>query len=309
MTTFEGQVEHAGPAQEPGYLGQGGGQLGLGQVQQRGAGPHAVETACGEGWAAQVGADQRSVAGSRQRAWASIPAERSRPADPAAESGQEIQVAARPAAQVQHPAPTADAPAEGVERPFQAQIAPAGGKLGGDLVIAGGIADLSVGFEVGLSMDTKPHSKKIEARPAGATCCWRRSSSWFSPPILAGLWQVPKVLPQLAAASSTPSATLTPPPPATLTPTPTWTPTPTITPTPTPTPLAHPIITALGAEVDDAARTITFHLEAQVPPDRQVAEVLLWYDTEAGPPGAALRRPVARRSHPELPGSTWRPRA
>jgi hypothetical protein len=96
--------------------------------------------------------------------------------------------------------------------------------------------------------------------------------------ILAGLWQLPKVFPQLAAVSATPTITLTPPPTATLTPTPT----PTVTPTPTPTPLAHPTITALGAEVDDAAQTITFRVEAQVPPGRQVAEVLLWYDTAAG---------------------------
>jgi hypothetical protein len=38
----------------------------------------------------------------------------------------------------------------------------------------------------------------------------------------------------------------------------------------------------MEAEADDRARTITFHLEAQVPPDRQVAETILWYDTEAG---------------------------
>jgi hypothetical protein len=38
----------------------------------------------------------------------------------------------------------------------------------------------------------------------------------------------------------------------------------------------------MRTEVDDSARTITFYLEAQVPPDRQVAETILWYDTEVG---------------------------
>ncbi len=51
----------------------------------------------------------------------------------------------------------------------------------------------------------------------------------------------------------------------------------------TPTPaILEPTITRLYADTDDQARTVTFHLEAEVPPDRQVSEVLLWYDTEPG---------------------------
>ena len=84
--------------------------------------------------------------------------------------------------------------------------------------------------------------------------------------VLAALMQVPELLPQLAAPSPTPL-----PPTAT----------PTVTPTPTPA-VVHPTIHDLGAQVDDAAGTVTFHLEAQVPPERQIAEVILWYDTEAG---------------------------
>ncbi len=38
----------------------------------------------------------------------------------------------------------------------------------------------------------------------------------------------------------------------------------------------------MAADVDDKAQTITFNLHAKVPPDRQVAEVILWYDTETG---------------------------
>jgi hypothetical protein len=38
----------------------------------------------------------------------------------------------------------------------------------------------------------------------------------------------------------------------------------------------------MDALVDDGAGTITFRLEARVPPDREVAEAILWYDTEAG---------------------------
>jgi hypothetical protein len=38
----------------------------------------------------------------------------------------------------------------------------------------------------------------------------------------------------------------------------------------------------MDAQVDDGAGTITFRVQAQVPANRQVAEAILWYDTEAG---------------------------
>ncbi len=78
---------------------------------------------------------------------------------------------------------------------------------------------------------------------------------------LATLWQLPRIFPSLAATTVTPS------PPA---------------PTPQTPALLHPLITDRQAGVDDLARTITFQMVAQTPPDRQIAEALLWYDTEAG---------------------------
>ncbi len=82
--------------------------------------------------------------------------------------------------------------------------------------------------------------------------------------LLVGLWLWPQLFPKQAE----PTVAL-----------PTITPTPTATPTPA---VVHPTITELGAGVDDGAGMITFRLAAEVPPDRQVAEVLLWYDTEIG---------------------------
>jgi len=84
---------------------------------------------------------------------------------------------------------------------------------------------------------------------------------------LVGLWQLPRLSPDLAGAT----ATSTPANPAR--------PTPAATATPA---IRQPTITRLSAEADEEARTVTFHLTAQVPPDRAVAELLLWYDTEAG---------------------------
>ncbi|MFN2218555.1 MAG: hypothetical protein ACK2UA_08115, partial [Anaerolineae bacterium] len=81
--------------------------------------------------------------------------------------------------------------------------------------------------------------------------------------VLAVLWQVPRLLPGVygqtsnAALSATPDATPTPA-------------------------IEEPTITALYSSVNDPARAVSFHLEAEVPPDRQVSEVLLWYDTERG---------------------------
>ena len=51
----------------------------------------------------------------------------------------------------------------------------------------------------------------------------------------------------------------------------------------TPSPaVLKPAFTHLATEVDDEGRTVTFRIAGQVPPDRQVAEVILWYDTEVG---------------------------
>jgi hypothetical protein len=78
--------------------------------------------------------------------------------------------------------------------------------------------------------------------------------------VLACVWQMPQLLSLLTA--TTPAAN--------------------VTATATPTSALMPTIDGLGAQVDDRAGTITFSLNAKVPPDRQVAEALLWYDTEIG---------------------------
>ena len=98
--------------------------------------------------------------------------------------------------------------------------------------------------------------------------------------VLALLWQVPGLLLEPSAPSPEPVPSVT----ATAAP-------PTATPTPA---VVEPTITELYAEADDPARTITFSLEAQVPPDRQVSEVLLWYDTETG---HGVRRTTDPLSH------------
>ena len=91
--------------------------------------------------------------------------------------------------------------------------------------------------------------------------------------VLVTLWRLPRLQPRQAGpvtAVTNPVVTL---PTVTLTPSPAATTTPGV---------SHPNVTDLAAEVDDEARAITFHLAAEVPPDRLVAEVLLWYDTEVG---------------------------
>jgi hypothetical protein len=86
--------------------------------------------------------------------------------------------------------------------------------------------------------------------------------------LLAAVWQVPRFLPGGEAEGVEVSPTRTPT--ATVIPA-------TVTPS-----VAEPTIRDLGAEADDEARTITFSLKADVPPGRDISEVLLWYDTEAG---------------------------
>jgi hypothetical protein len=111
----------------------------------------------------------------------------------------------------------------------------------------------------------------------------RRRSRWplvaallLAAALLGVVWQLPRMLrPASSPGAVSPTATLVP----TYTATPTPQPTATATPTPT---LLHLTLTGVDATVDDAAGTITFRVQAQVPPDRQVAEALLWYDTEAG---------------------------
>jgi hypothetical protein len=103
--------------------------------------------------------------------------------------------------------------------------------------------------------------------------------------LLVLLWQVPRFLAEPAPPSviSRPLATqtLTPlltqthtPLPATPTPSPS-TPTPTFT-------VREPIIRTAEVSVNDASAWIDFHISAQVPPDREIEEIRLWYDTEAG---------------------------
>ena len=88
--------------------------------------------------------------------------------------------------------------------------------------------------------------------------------------VIALLWQVPRLLPGLFGQWSEPVLHTTA----------TAMPLAAVPPTATPTPaVLEPTITDLHAEADDLARTISFSLAAQVPPERQVSEVSLWYDT------------------------------
>jgi hypothetical protein len=83
--------------------------------------------------------------------------------------------------------------------------------------------------------------------------------------LMAGVQQLPRLFPTLLAgepATPTRRAAL---------------------PTATPVPVVHePTITHVAAQADDTAGTIRFWMEAEVPPDRAIDEVLLWYDTEVG---------------------------
>lgn len=86
--------------------------------------------------------------------------------------------------------------------------------------------------------------------------------------LLAFVWQIPRLLPGLFAPTTSPLPSASP----TASP-----------PTPTSTPgVLEPTITDLSAVVDDQAGAITFHLAAEVPREREIVDVLLWYDTETG---------------------------
>jgi hypothetical protein len=86
---------------------------------------------------------------------------------------------------------------------------------------------------------------------------------------LAGLFQLPRLVPALGVQPS-----------------PTTAPTArSLPPTPIPTPaVTEPSIVGMAAVVDDTAHTIRFQLDAAVAPDRRIGEVILWYDTVAGSP-------------------------
>lgn len=86
--------------------------------------------------------------------------------------------------------------------------------------------------------------------------------------LLAVVWQIPSLLPGMFADRGEP----TPAAASSATP---------VVATPVPSVL-KPTITDHTAWVDSQDGTIRFHLAAVVPPDRQIAEVLLWYDTEIG---------------------------
>ena len=96
--------------------------------------------------------------------------------------------------------------------------------------------------------------------------------------LMAALWQVPQVFPQWFEA--TPSATPT-----------TGFPTATAAPS-----VLEPTIHQMVTEVDDPAGTITFQMEAEVPPDRRISKVLLWYDTEAGHQPVQIAGPLSSRT-------------
>ncbi len=132
-------------------------------------------------------------------------------------------------------------------------------------------------IEFSVSIDPDPdREQRREQRPAPRWRYLALAVSIFvlAGAILAGLWQLPAIVPGLAA-GSTPTATASP--------TPTTAPSPTPVPTVTATPaITRPLISAVSATTDDATQTITFHLDARVPPGQGIDEVLLWYDTEAG---------------------------
>jgi hypothetical protein len=97
--------------------------------------------------------------------------------------------------------------------------------------------------------------------------------------LLAALWQVPRLFPGLAGMATVPVV------PATAT----------SVPTPTPA-VREPAITEMTAAADDGAGTISFHLAAEVPHDRTIAQVLFWYDTEAGHEVRRIDGPLSYRT-------------
>jgi hypothetical protein len=96
--------------------------------------------------------------------------------------------------------------------------------------------------------------------------------------LMVGLWQVPQLFPQWfeASPSATPTASV-----------------PTTTAVPS---VLEPTIHQLVTEVDDEAGTITFQMEAEVPPDRRISRVLLWYDTEVGHQPVQIEGPLSSRT-------------
>jgi hypothetical protein len=95
--------------------------------------------------------------------------------------------------------------------------------------------------------------------------------------LMAGLWQLPQLFPQWFEAS--PAATPTPvPPQATAVDS-----------------VPQPRILEMVAEADDLAETISFRMTAEVPQDRQIVEVWLWYDTEVGHQLVRIPGPLSNR--------------
>jgi hypothetical protein len=118
--------------------------------------------------------------------------------------------------------------------------------------------------------------------------------------LLGVVWQIPQLMPGLfppwggqeegtPTASLTWTAVATPAPPTRV---PTASP---VLPTPTP-PVREPTISDLSVTVDDQAGKLTFYLEAEVPPERQIDEILLWYDTEAGHQLQRIVGPLSSRT-------------
>ncbi|MCL7453980.1 MAG: hypothetical protein M8467_13135 [Anaerolineae bacterium] len=96
--------------------------------------------------------------------------------------------------------------------------------------------------------------------------------------LMAGLWQLPQAFPRWFEAS--PSAT---PPPAS----------PSATPAPA---ILEPTITGMVADANDLQGTITFQVSAAVPADRQISQLLLWYDTQAGHQLVRIPGPLSGRT-------------
>ena len=106
--------------------------------------------------------------------------------------------------------------------------------------------------------------------------------------VLTGMWLLPKLAGTAAHSalqSATPTVTFSllaeptqSPPAAPVQPSATTS----SAPSPMATRTLRPTITALGADVNDGQAAITFTLEAAVPPERRIAEIMLWYDTATG---------------------------
>lgn len=139
--TLQGQVQDtAGTAQQAARLGQSGGKLAPPEVEQRGAGPDTVKTACDEWRETHIGQNEgharQAEPGLGQHAVGPVQA-----GDATAEPAQKVEVATRPATQIQDTPPAGrlgkKTTGKSIQGVLQAQVAPSGRKIARDPVITG----------------------------------------------------------------------------------------------------------------------------------------------------------------------------